>query len=345
MGVVFTFGQVFYAVPARWNGNSDLAKIFLQVRQADVKKAEWTCSECSWTNFISRSKCRHCSEPRHDARAPSSKPKESAHAANKDRDEAKAQAALLSEPRPAPEVVRAEAAAKAEALTASARALRGAGLEDKAAELEEEAAEHVKRAEKADLPLAKRLDELERWLKRAERRRDEAKDTESAAKKALDGAQAALEERETELRDGNTRLQVLRAEMRKTFEDAAVASTEDVAPTAPAKSQEFNALREQLQQALKERDAAGYAASAANSEAQQLRAANATLQQERGASQDPSSEVPSDLPTLQQELAAVQAAMDMAFKDENIEAYDDSACRHALLTTALRRALSLRRKS
>ena len=222
--------------------------------------------------------------------------------------------------------------------------MRAAGLEDKAAELEEDAAEHVKRAEEADLPLAKRLNELERWLKRAERR-DEAKDTECGAKKALDGAQAAFEERETEFRDGNTCLQALRAEMRKTFEDEAVASTEDVAPTAPASSQEFNALREQLQQALKERDAAGYAASAANSEAQQLRAANATLQQERGASQDPSPEVPSDLPTLQQELAAVQAAMDMAFKDENIEAYDDSARRHALLTTALRRALSLRRKA
>ena len=123
-----------------------------------------------------------------------------------------------------------------------------------------------------------------------------------------------------------------------------MAEADDLAPTAPASSQEFNALREKLQQALKERDAAGYAASAANSEAQQLRAANASLQQER-ASQGPCPDVPSDFPTLQQELATVQAAMDKAFRDEDVEAYDDFARRHALLASALRCALSLRRKA
>ena len=51
-----------------------------------------------------------------------------------------------------------------------------------------------------------------------------------------------------------------------------------------------------------------------------------------------------DVPTLRRDLDDMQRAMLAAYTDEDMEGYEKASVRHAQVSTALKRALALRRR-
>ncbi len=112
--------------------------------------------------------------------------------------------------RPAPEIIAAEASARATVLQESATRLRAAGLIGEAEPLEVKAAELLK---KSELPSRwKRLDMKEAFVKRAEGRVLKGTQAVEEALQALDAARNALQVWERELEEAHAQLTQLRNE-------------------------------------------------------------------------------------------------------------------------------------
>ena len=276
----------------RWNPNHALAKSFLEVLLSGGKRAgawpkrstgEWSCKRCHWSNFESRTKCRHCNAVRSrdnplkddDAKkgknmkghnTPSAPPPPSTatgpDAAQPDSPMGDAAAEPKQQPvrRPAPEVTASQAEERAAALEASAQVLRAAGLVEKAEEQEAEAAAHRKKADKLPDP-GRRMDLLKAFLKRAEARVEKGAQRVLELETELANARASLTTLQQELDEGREKLSELREGLRE---------DEDESPAEAAAESAMAGLQTQLD-AVQQELRGVKAAQRAEAEAQRVR--------------------------------------------------------------------------
>ena len=217
--------------------------------------------------------------------------------------------------RPAgPEARCAEARRQADALQASAAALKEAGLADRAAELEKEAAEVRKRSEVP--PAGRRLDLAQAYLGRCEGRSRKAATAAEAVRKQLSDAEQVQQDADKEVVEAQEQLEKLRAELAPTEADTAMAAPEGEAEERlRTQEAELEQLRAALARAAGERDEALAAGRA------QPGPAPPPLASEGGAA------VERSLEELEAELKRARAALQEALHEGGADAHDPARLR------------------
>ena len=213
---------------------------------------------------------------------------------------------------PAPKVRCAEAKAQAEALEASAGALRTAGLPERAEELEREATELRKK--NVELPAGRRLDLARTYLGRCEARGRRADEAVEAARAKLLEAEVLKASADKETADAQAQLEKLRGDLTGAGGDDAMAAPED---ELGGDAEKRLAARVQAQQR----------------ELEQLRR-DLGLAQEAMMATQPAATVPLDtfgdekgLEELETELRRAQEAYTKAVREGGTEAQDPAQAR------------------
>ena len=342
----------------RWNraapnSNAALARSFLEVLLGPPRsrgpasqggREDWTCTKCTWSNFGSRSKCRHCGAARPGGGSPQGQRAGAKPASGPG-------PGAPAPPKPAPWEKARAAATRASALEAALAAAKIAGGDGELVKELEGKLEAARKASTDARPLTDQLTGCREYLERARKRLEKAEQAVNEATKHRDELardvtdhEARLEELENEAEAARPspaaptavdmpvdtaapgvaaeRLELLEAELRRAQEEAAVLRNQN---------EDYLAKGSALEQEVTEAKVAATAVKAENEE----------LQRRLQGAQAPPTEpaIDGDASTLQQELQSAQETLRTAFEDKDAKAYEAALEKHAGLARALARAM------
>ena len=327
----------------------EMARTFLEVLLGDShsyspqtpasrSRPEWTCKECSCSNYMSRAKCRGCGKPwQSSGHAPKLK-----ETSRPNENQPRAEGGFA--PRPAPWEKTQAAAARATALKAALEAAKTAGGD---ADLVQDLQAKYERAQKDssdERPITDRLAGCRAYIERAEKRLD-------SAESALTEARQMRDQRAEDLAKHQHKLKELEDEVAASRRASdMVLDMESELPNAleAFDGEFFRGIQQQLAAVQAERDQAVGAAREAGSSCAQMQGQLQALTEERDnfRSQIPfrseQEVMATDVPTLEGEIVRLQQELGEAMSSSDPEGYQRKASEHAKVSDALVRALRLR---